>query len=195
MRRRLLRLLFHASALLSVLACFAILVAWPRSYWKGNQAGFIRTRHLSDECVSTTWCFDTGRGGLRIYWSRVAYPGTPQGRSWWTVNPPGVERVHHKYDNPLRPSEPPAFGMPLLGHLGFGHKRDGWANFQVAAVRAVVVPMYALAILSAILPLLWFRDFRKRRRLPGHCPRCGYDLRATPDRCPECGATPPARLA
>ena len=35
--------------------------------------------------------------------------------------------------------------------------------------------------------LVWLIARRKGHE-PGHCRRCGYDLRASPDRCPECGA-------
>jgi hypothetical protein len=86
--------------------------------------------------------------------------------------------------------------------------RRRWDHFEAAPGRIALSPdvagfvlransqgfiiglTYWAACVLATLPAasIW-RTNRRRRRLKraGHCPRCGYDLRATPDRCPECG--------
>jgi hypothetical protein len=60
----------------------------------------------------------------------------------------------------------------------------------------VRIPWWAISVvlwsISGPVTYLYFRrrrDARLRER-KGLCPRCGYDLRATPHRCPECGAFP-----
>ena len=53
-----------------------------------------------------------------------------------------------------------------------------------------VVPHWFAALTFAVLPAYRLAQRVRRRQPPGHCPDCGYDLRATPERCPECGTIP-----
>ena len=57
----------------------------------------------------------------------------------------------------------------------------GWTCFGVAVV-------FIVAGVAAHLRLRTLET----REVEGRCPKCGYDLRATPDRCPECGTTTPS---
>ena len=75
-----------------------------------------------------------------------------------------------------------------IGEFGYLHGRT--TPPLVPSMTEVIVPTW-LACGAGLTPLavLAVRRIRRvRRRVPGRCRHCGYDLRASTGRCPECGA-------
>lgn len=73
-----------------------------------------------------------------------------------------------------------------------GYRDPSWMRRAVLPYWSVVLPMAAWPTATAIGVIFrrGRRSLARRRYRQGHCPACGYDLRATPDCCPECGAAP-----
>jgi hypothetical protein len=183
--RRLLRILLNALTALSLLLCVAATV---------------RSFHQTDWCPAlrhvrrpgTTHVTDVLLFGDYVFFARLDVPEGVQSTApeGWAahVGPVGRNEVQKTW----------VFLWPFVQvdaeHevLGVGTLKGHVA--QGLPVRIVVVPIWYAAILFSLLPLgrgavvsvRWWR--RQRRLKAGRCPRCGYDLRATPDRCPECGA-------
>ena len=174
--KRMLRWLLNGLTALSILLCVAITVFSIRSY-----RIYDFYRHIG---VNTTqeWGLDHGRFFLitehffqpdrkRRWFHHSAWgaPGPPEYRYWSDFY------VHDDV-------------QPLIEFAGFiiaaRHPED-----PIRVERLIVVPLWAICIPFACLPLRWLITRRQCQRLrqPGRCSKCGYDLRATPDRCPECG--------
>ena len=95
---------------------------------------------------------------------------------------------------PVDKISPDGYSKPMLPYnFSFVSKNEGESNSDyVIRLKELSLPLPAIAVLFAVLPLIKVRRWSKEESFArqGHCHACGYDLRATPDRCPECGTIP-----
>jgi hypothetical protein len=167
------RRLFRPTVLLSLALLTTIAGLWIRSYWYAEGVSF---HNFNGEIILG---YNVGRVQLNL--SNLGL--LPAGVSCYRAEPLSWERV----------SLPSLAGFSC--HTVRSQRSDiagpttmpsGLVLRPLEVTRVITVPFALPAILFATL-LGW--ALRRRQSIPGCCPTCGYDLRATPDCCPECGTT------
>jgi hypothetical protein len=162
------RWLFTICSAVSLALCVAVVFLRVRSYRVADSVGWSRPNGDWAELASV-------EGGLQVDWgSGIIAP--PEGE--WHCQSVAVDARDRVYVYDI---------VPIRSYDSTNPPNH-----------AVVVADWFTALLLGLTPTAWMlataRRYRqRRRRITGHCPSCGYDLRATPDRCPECGAVPAAR--
>ena len=196
--RRLARRVLNLLMVLSLLLCVAACVLWVGSYERVYAAVYQSPRVNLVEWHSI-WAVVGGS---------VFYEGfTQQYRVPPNSPPPSDTGFRYHPPNNLHPYGAEVFVRAyksqgdgvLLDRVGFHLAHSVYGDSAVPELKhyrrtVVQIPLWSMAVLSAVMPLsVFFRRITNRRLAQGlFCPSCGYDLRATPARCPECGAAAPA---
>jgi hypothetical protein len=167
------RRLFTMASAPSLLICVGTAVLWARSYSTGDCLSWDDSyRHKCFELYS-------GRGDFAIWAADDLF-----------FDVPTEHRVFVRKDDPefldiAQAFEAHSYAVHSIGCVSFVRFSEGSAGIRYSII---IVPCWFVVALFAILPggYLW-RRYLHPQIATGHCPTCGYDLRASPDRCPECG--------
>jgi hypothetical protein len=113
--------------------------------------------------------------------SKLIAVGWTDGHAWFFVNPDATRNKVWNSNDPMPWSNIMADHSKNDHHYALG----GFvASFNKSGLILIAVPFWFVASIAAVT-FAWLVHARRPKQ--GCCPRCGYDLRATPDRCPECG--------
>lgn len=182
------RRLFNVASAISLMLCLASLVLWGRSYARMD------TLEVRPAKPPYHWWYIISQRGA-VQCSMTSYPPMAFRHELVLAMGRGTPATHFQ-SLWLSTGGWNWYAQPDLRWqwAGFAYREQTMGGpryaptyiYQGVRSRGIAVPDWALALVTAVLPIAWI--FRRRRRVSaGHCGTCGYDLRASADRCPECG--------
>ncbi|MDB5299009.1 MAG: hypothetical protein JWO87_672 [Phycisphaerales bacterium] len=175
------RRLFTFLTALSLLLCVVICALWVWSYAKPAQ----QTRTAAPTTVIHR---ELGLGDGYVGFSTL---------QWLTANPAHATDPFPGFSYGAQVSGWSALGLHWrVEHMTLLHPGDRKVAMVLTRSTIFSVWLGLPLLVSLALPTCWVARKWKvsRRKQPGACRVCGYDLRATPQRCPECGAAPAQKL-
>ena len=174
--RRLGRYIYAGLTVLSLLICLATGVMWVRGNWSYDVIVLV----LDND----TWTSQFGPQEVSIeHESGRTRDGPSLTRSSYVSELAALEDFY-RYDQDRWMTTVIQADWRRMG-LSLHSEQHIWLGVRTTFVSRIGLSYWLIVLLTLILPASRIR-FRKRIP-PGHCPKCHYDLRATPDRCPECG--------